>query len=316
MKEIKLLKNEVLVLRSVNKQLQSRNWFQYPKKWLVVCKDWKNTKECWNGLHWLEFWNSLTYDIVWDYSDKFLIIKVKKSDWYIDLWDKVKFKKWTVEIVFDDYNKSLEYIKQYYPDKFIAACRDIQKAGYSSTQKAGDYSFHCLRWDNHIIRPWCFSVISIIGDGENPNVYQFMYWKDFKKWETLNIIDWKITRYTNTPDKITKLKYNEIFVFWANWQGNHCWWAAKIAKDKFWAIEWQSEWLQGQSYAINTMDWIEKIKEWLLNLYKTSCKETTTIFFLTKIWCWIAGYKEDYIIELVRDVDFPANVILPKWRDN
>jgi hypothetical protein len=140
-----------------------------------------------------------------------------------------------------------------------------------------------------------------------------MYWKDFKEWETLNIIDWKITRYTTTPDKITKLKDNEIFVFGSNWHWNHWWWAAKTAKDKFWAIEWQSEWLQWQSFAINTMDWLDKIKKWLRNLYKVTCEKTTKIFFLTKIWCGIAGYKEDDIKKLVKEIWFPANVILPKW---
>lgn len=114
-----------------------------------------------------------------------------------------------------------------------------------------------------------------------------------------------------TPEIINNLKPNEIIVFGSNWQGNHAGGLAKICIDNFGAIEWQADGLQWQSYAINTMDWIDKIKEWLEWLVKFANKETRKIIYLTKIWCGIAGYSEEDIKKLLPD--FPANVILPKW---
>jgi len=114
-----------------------------------------------------------------------------------------------------------------------------------------------------------------------------------------------------TPDNITELEHNHIFVFGSNWQWNHAGWAAKIAKEKFWAIEWQSEWMQWQSYGINTMDWIEKIKKWIEKLIKYACDNTTKIFLVTKLWCWIAWYKEEEIKALFDTTKLPANIVLP-----
>lgn len=115
-----------------------------------------------------------------------------------------------------------------------------------------------------------------------------------------------------TPDNITELKENEVFVFGSNGQGNHCWWTARLAKEKFWAIEWQSEWIQGQSYWINTMDWISKIKEWLGKLSRYAQNNPNKIFYLTKIGCWIAWYMEREIKDIIWYQ--PSNVIKPKWR--
>ena len=114
----------------------------------------------------------------------------------------------------------------------------------------------------------------------------------------------------NTSDNIQSLQDNEIFVFWSNWKGHHDWWTARLAVEKFWAIYWQSEWIQWQSFAINTMDWIDKIKEWIEKLKQYASKNTDKIFYLTKIWCWIAWYKEEDIKPLVQYL--PANIILPK----
>lgn len=130
--------------------------------------------------------------------------------------------------------------------------------------------------------------------------------------KTLILNRWVITKYTTTPDNITKLEEHEIFVFGSNLQGEHNGWAALIAKQKFWAIQWQADWLQWQSFAINTMDWLDKIEEWLQSLYKYACDNITKIFFLTKIWCGIAWYSEDEIKSIVSKTVRPANVILPQ----
>ena len=56
-----------------------------------------------------------------------------------------------------------------------------------------------------------------------------------------------------TPEFITELQPNEIFVFGSNLKGMHGGGAAYIAYRKFGAIMGQGVGLQGQSYAIPTM---------------------------------------------------------------
>lgn len=114
-----------------------------------------------------------------------------------------------------------------------------------------------------------------------------------------------------TPDNIDSLKENAVFVFGSNWQWNHIGWAAKIALEKFWAIQWQSEWIQWQSYWINTMDWKEVIKKQLDRFVEYAKENKDKVFYLTRIWCWIAWYTDQEIIELLPS-DLPTNIILPK----
>jgi hypothetical protein len=56
-----------------------------------------------------------------------------------------------------------------------------------------------------------------------------------------------------TPERITKLKENEIFVFGSNLAGSHGGGAARQAYEHFGAIWGQGVGLQGQSYGIPTM---------------------------------------------------------------
>jgi hypothetical protein len=57
-----------------------------------------------------------------------------------------------------------------------------------------------------------------------------------------------------TPEAIASLQENEIFVFGSNMNGNHAGGAARMAVEKFGAIEGQASGLQGQSFAIPTLD--------------------------------------------------------------
>ena len=56
-----------------------------------------------------------------------------------------------------------------------------------------------------------------------------------------------------TPERITELQPNEIFVFGSNLEGMHGGGAALLAYRKFGAIWGQGVGLQGQSYGIPTM---------------------------------------------------------------
>lgn len=56
-----------------------------------------------------------------------------------------------------------------------------------------------------------------------------------------------------TPEMITELKEDEIFVFGSNLAGAHGGGAARVAYNKFGAVWGQGVGLQGQSYGIPTM---------------------------------------------------------------
>lgn len=60
-------------------------------------------------------------------------------------------------------------------------------------------------------------------------------------------------RYEYTPERISSLKPDEVFVFGSNLAGMHAGGAARVAVNKFGAIWGQGVGLQGQSYAIPTM---------------------------------------------------------------
>ena len=67
-----------------------------------------------------------------------------------------------------------------------------------------------------------------------------------------------------TPDRITKLNPNEIFVFGSNLAGMHGGGAARLAYECFGAVWGQGVGLQGQSYAIPTMQGgVETIKPYV-----------------------------------------------------
>ncbi len=61
-----------------------------------------------------------------------------------------------------------------------------------------------------------------------------------------------------TPSGVNVLKPGEVFVFGSNFEGNHLGGAARAAKEKFGAV-WGGEGLQGQSYAIPTMEGLKNM---------------------------------------------------------
>ena len=55
-----------------------------------------------------------------------------------------------------------------------------------------------------------------------------------------------------TPERITELKANEVFVFGSNLAGSHGGGAAALAFRKFGAVWGEGVGLQGQSYEVST----------------------------------------------------------------
>ena len=114
----------------------------------------------------------------------------------------------------------------------------------------------------------------------------------------------------NTPENITELKPNEIFVFGSNAIGAHAGGAAKYAKDNFGAIEGIGQGLVGQTFAIDTMGRKERIEEGAEMLRDTALRLPALTFYLTKVGSGIAGFTEAEISPLFKDM--PTNIIKPK----
>lgn len=109
---------------------------------------------------------------------------------------------------------------------------------------------------------------------------------------------------------ITELDKNEIFVFGSNGFGAHNGGAAATAVHKFGAKMGQAEGLQGQSYAINTMDSEDEMFEQIKRFLKFAEDHQELTFLVTEIGCGIAGYSPEQIAPTFKD--HTSNVVLPK----
>ena len=116
-----------------------------------------------------------------------------------------------------------------------------------------------------------------------------------------------------TPDRITTLGENEIFVFGSNLAGAHGGGAALLAYRKFGAIWGQGVGLQGQSYGIPTMQGgVETIAPYVDEFIAFAEAHPELTFFVTKIGCGIAGFSEAEISPLFKAAHGIANIILPR----
>ena len=115
-----------------------------------------------------------------------------------------------------------------------------------------------------------------------------------------------------TPERITELKPNEIFVFGSNLAGAHGGGAARLAYERFGAIWGQGVGLQGQSYAIPTMQGgVETIKPYVDEFICFAKTRSDLKFYVTQIGCGIAGFRDDEIAPLFTDAIDVENIILP-----
>ena len=115
-----------------------------------------------------------------------------------------------------------------------------------------------------------------------------------------------------TPGWITELKPDEVFVFGSNLMGAHGGGAAHVAYKQFGAVWGQGVGLQGQSYAIPTMQGgVETIKPYADEFIAFAKAHPELFFFVTRIGCGIAGFDDDEIAPLFADARALENVCLP-----
>lgn len=114
-----------------------------------------------------------------------------------------------------------------------------------------------------------------------------------------------------TPNYITDLDSNEIFVFGSNKSGLHLGGAAAFALENFGAKMGVGEGLTGQCYALPTMEGIDSFKE-AVNKFEECVKEHQELKFLvTEVGCGIAGYTPEEVALLFKKILTYPNIYLP-----
>ncbi len=115
-----------------------------------------------------------------------------------------------------------------------------------------------------------------------------------------------------SPDQIMQLDPGQIFVFGSNLQGAHIGGAARIAAERFGAIWGQGVGLQGQSYAIPTMQGpVSSIKPYVDEFINFADSHPEYEFLVTRIGCGIAGFKDEQIAPLFKEALKIKNIRLP-----
>lgn len=116
-----------------------------------------------------------------------------------------------------------------------------------------------------------------------------------------------------TPDNIKELAPDEIFVFGSNLAGHHGGGAARVALDRFGAQWGVGEGIQGQSYAIPTMQGgVETIKPYVDRFLDLAYEWDQNTFLVTRIGCGIAGFTPEQIAPLFDRALDMYNVVLPR----
>lgn len=116
-----------------------------------------------------------------------------------------------------------------------------------------------------------------------------------------------------TPDCITSLAKDEIFVFGSNLAGMHLGGAARTAAKYFGAKMGVGEGIQGQSYAIPTMQGgVETIRPYVDRFLDLAYEWDENTFLVTRIGCGIAGFTPEEIAPLFDRALDMYNVVLPR----
>ncbi len=116
-----------------------------------------------------------------------------------------------------------------------------------------------------------------------------------------------------TDSLVVSLKPNEVFVFGSNLAGFHGGGAARAAYNKFGAIWGQGVGMQGQSYAIPTMQGgVETIAPYVDEFIEYARNHPDKRFLVTEIGCGIAGFAPEEIAPLFANAVDVENITLPQ----
>lgn len=122
-----------------------------------------------------------------------------------------------------------------------------------------------------------------------------------------------IARPDYTPERISELKPDEVFVFGSNLAGMHGGGAAYVAFRQFGAVMGCGVGLRGQSYAIPTMQGgVETIEPYVTEFIAFAKEHPELFFYVTRIGCGIAGFRDRDIAPLFAAAKDLENVCLPE----
>jgi hypothetical protein len=113
---------------------------------------------------------------------------------------------------------------------------------------------------------------------------------------------------------------DEIFVFGSNLSGWHGAGAAKAARDHYGALVGVGVGFTGRSYAIPTKNYLvetmrlDQIAPFIQQFVHVTNSQQQLDFFITRVGCGLAGYKDDQIAPLFANCN-PENCSMPEpWR--
>lgn len=118
-----------------------------------------------------------------------------------------------------------------------------------------------------------------------------------------------------TPDNITELQPNEVFVFGSNERGIHGAGAAAYALKEFGAVLGEGEGHYGRSYALPTKNAYfktlsyDEIGFYVANFLRYAEENPNLTFYVTQVGCGLAGCDPKKIAKMFSVVS--RNVILP-----
>lgn len=112
-----------------------------------------------------------------------------------------------------------------------------------------------------------------------------------------------------TPDVVTTLLPDEVFVFGSNAGGQHGGGAARTAYERFGAVWGEGHGHHGQSYAIDTMSGLDALADEARGFLSYAAEHPDLRFLLTPVGCGIAGYTPDQVAPLFAGA--PDNVAVP-----
>lgn len=115
-----------------------------------------------------------------------------------------------------------------------------------------------------------------------------------------------------TPDKVTQLSMCEIFVFGSNLEGRHNGGAARMAHRRFGAQWGVGSGPTGKCYAIPTMHGgIKGIKPYVDEFVEYVKSHPDNRFLLTRIGCGTAGFTDEKMAPLFKELKDVPNVCFP-----
>lgn len=130
--------------------------------------------------------------------------------------------------------------------------------------------------------------------------------------KNVNYVDVENYSHRVTPDKISRLKKNQVFVFGSNAQGLHNGGAAAVAVKHFGAVKGQAEGLQGQSYALVSTEGTEVLAAQVREFVAFAKAHPELTFLTTRIGCGNAGNAVKEVASLFVGAVDVENIWLPK----